>query len=998
MKRMTDTRCLRDCRISMLFVALLVCLGLVAGCWSDSGGGTDNPNPLGEGSGDGGSGSRIADFSILGEVQYPGTAPVMENSIFEAIGNAVAPVAAEVMSPTDAIDIDALTCQRDELLLDGVWRYKADVEEIGHVAGWYELDFDDSSWGEMPVPSNFAIEDADLERFFGPVWFRKAFDVPAGMDGREIRLLFEGVDYFADVWLNGTWLGEHEGYFAPFEFSVTGTLLPGEQNLIAVKVINPWDEGQLPGGNALTDFKRYPKGVLNYHDSRPGMGGLPLGNPEDTQSLGSGGIYQSVKLIATGNAAINCVLITPRLLKNYTRAEVQIDYFITNYTSEELAVTLVGVVSGANFEIAPQWFGAHLALAPGANRVTFLVVFDEPNLWWPWDQPDLGQPSLYQLESHIVEGASSLDTHTERFGIREIVMNRYGQEAFHYFINGRRIFLRGVNYIPTNWMAYADEALYRRDIELMKQANINHIGIHAHCQKPLLYDISDEEGMMIIQDYSLQWAYYSDEPFIERSRRMIAEMVYLYYNHPSMLQWVVHNEPPYQLVLMWPGKTSLLSRLSGFFGRPIWPEFDVMTQLWPAIKGDYWSGRYLNEELFKVVEGIDGSRPVHMASGAGDAHLYIGTAEGLIIDIYHRTDAFPSEFGSQSAPHSMRWWAPPGDLWPPNRGFWRYHSMEPTMVQRYVGRFDRFASFNEFAHATQLYQAILLKYYIEHYRIDKYNPTGAQRLHFFVDWWDSAGFGIVDQYRIPKLAFEWVRNANSPILVASQLPRFWYGPGEKLEIPIYGINDYHRVLKDVTLEWELLEVPDGWILKGFRVIGRSSITVAPGTEDGLAVMSGTLPVTLGENSVSRLATVNFTTPSVIQQETHYTLRMRLIGSDGEILSSNWFHFIAVPGTYDRFGRLRYDPPEGLRPAPRFDLEVNVMSNAQPAAAVSVTVRQRNFGDVYVSVATGLTDSEGVFRAYQLGPDVYSVLVSDHDISYEQIVPMNRDTAITIDLP
>ena len=129
---------------------------------------------------------------------------------------------------------------RAEMSLDGDWRYAPDAGEKGESAKWFAPEFDDSSWKTMKVPNNYSIDDLSLKDFYKPVWFRKTFELPKGFDGKNLRLVFEGVDYFAKVWVNGEALGEHEGYFNPFEFDITGKIRPGK-NVVVVKVINPWD-------------------------------------------------------------------------------------------------------------------------------------------------------------------------------------------------------------------------------------------------------------------------------------------------------------------------------------------------------------------------------------------------------------------------------------------------------------------------------------------------------------------------------------------------------------------------------------------------------------------------------------------------------------------------------------------------------------------------------------------------------------------------------------
>src|SRR3989304_8950899 len=142
--------------------------------------------------------------------------------------------------------------------LAGLWRFS-----IEDNPGFAHPGYDDSSWKTMSLPSNWFLGGLDPH---GVVWFRREFHF--GDLGGFVTLHFDGVDYFADAYLNGQHLGHHAGYFEPFSFDVTNILRPGE-NLLAVRVESPYET---PGPDGWHMRKRLIKGVLNHHDCRPGGG------------------------------------------------------------------------------------------------------------------------------------------------------------------------------------------------------------------------------------------------------------------------------------------------------------------------------------------------------------------------------------------------------------------------------------------------------------------------------------------------------------------------------------------------------------------------------------------------------------------------------------------------------------------------------------------------------------------------------------------------------
>jgi hypothetical protein len=124
--------------------------------------------------------------------------------------------------------------------LDGAWRYMLEGEEPGEPLGYTRRDHDDGAWREMELPTNWYL--TEVGDVFGTIWFRKAFRVPEALRARRLFLRFGAVDYLADVWLNGTYLGHHEGMFNPFEFDVSGRLDLEGENVVVVKDAAPRDD------------------------------------------------------------------------------------------------------------------------------------------------------------------------------------------------------------------------------------------------------------------------------------------------------------------------------------------------------------------------------------------------------------------------------------------------------------------------------------------------------------------------------------------------------------------------------------------------------------------------------------------------------------------------------------------------------------------------------------------------------------------------------------
>jgi len=178
----------------------------------------------------------------------------------------------------------------DQVSLNGEWRYRQTGSEL---ADYFSPDLDTSTWHTMTIPSNWYL--AGLN-YHGVVWFRREFLADPSWRGRAVRLRFDGVDYFADVWLNGQSLGAHVGYFQPFAFDVAPYLNYGGLNVLAVRVESPYEEF----GAAWPHRKTLIKGIFQHHDARPGGAWGRAG-----QEYNTGGIWNDVTLAVSDYVTVD---------------------------------------------------------------------------------------------------------------------------------------------------------------------------------------------------------------------------------------------------------------------------------------------------------------------------------------------------------------------------------------------------------------------------------------------------------------------------------------------------------------------------------------------------------------------------------------------------------------------------------------------------------------------------------------------------------------------
>ncbi len=137
---------------------------------------------------------------------------------------------------------------RDIVLLNGPWRYAPDAPQFdfGEHLGWTLPGFDDGSWPTMDIPACWDLSDPTLFGFEGFVWFRRNFTIDPTTPGPQF-LCFDGANYRADIWLNGHYLGGHDGGFTPFRFRLDPDLIGESPNSLVVRVDNRSLPGRIPG-------------------------------------------------------------------------------------------------------------------------------------------------------------------------------------------------------------------------------------------------------------------------------------------------------------------------------------------------------------------------------------------------------------------------------------------------------------------------------------------------------------------------------------------------------------------------------------------------------------------------------------------------------------------------------------------------------------------------------------------------------------------------------
>ena len=416
--------------------------------------------------------------------------------------------------------------------------------QLGDAPGADAASFDDTTWNDIGLPHSFSIPyfAANNKFYVGYGWYRKHFEVPAEWSGRRIHLEFDGVFQVAEVFVNGTRVGEHRGGYTGFTFDITEAVKPGD-NLVAVRVNNLWDARLAPRAGEHTF---------------------------------SGGIYRDVRLVVTAPLHVawyGTWVTTPQVSKESGTVNVKTE--VVNDSKAEKSVTLRTSVLDANGTSVARMESTQ---SIGANSTN---VFDQtsapvpnPKLWSP------EHPNLYSVKTVVLEGAVAqasrlsdsesskltgetpvplkpVDEYTSPLGFRWFKFTV--DQGF--FLNGEHRYFKGANVHQDHagWGDAVADSGFFRDVKLVKEAGMDFIRGSHYPHAPAFSQACDELGLLFwsencfwgtggFSDANWSCSAYPTDPADEAEfeasvKASLRDMIQIHRNHPSIIVWSMCNEP-----------------------------------------------------------------------------------------------------------------------------------------------------------------------------------------------------------------------------------------------------------------------------------------------------------------------------------------------------------------------------------------------------------------------------------------------------------------------
>ena len=384
------------------------------------------------------------------------------------------------------------------------WRFT-----LAAPAGAEAPGFDDSAWTSVQLPHDWSMtlpylspeEGGKGSMGFmqgGLGWYRKTFAVPTAWKGRRVSLEFDGVYHRATVYVNGREVGFHPYGYTAFAYDITDYLIPGGENLVAVRV----DHSDCPTSRWYSGSGIYRHVWLNVTD--------PV-------HVGLWGTYVTTPAVSA------------------EQASVRVETTVENDLSRPVAVSLGSELRSPSGRVVAR--RASEAALPAAGREAVIQEFtvDVPELW------DLDSPQLYTLVTTVRRGGKVVDRYETPFGIRDI---RFDPDK-GFFLNGRSVKMKGgdIHQDAGSLGAAIPDRAQERRVRLMKDTGFNAIRCSHNPPAREFLDACDRLGMLVIDESFDKWKFgYYAEWYDDWWAKDLASMVIRDRNHPSVVLWSVGNE------------------------------------------------------------------------------------------------------------------------------------------------------------------------------------------------------------------------------------------------------------------------------------------------------------------------------------------------------------------------------------------------------------------------------------------------------------------------
>jgi exo-1,4-beta-D-glucosaminidase len=468
-------------------------------------------------------------------------------------------------------------------------------------------------------------------------WYRTQFTVPVGYRGKKVQLHFDGINFRANVWLNGRQVTDANtmaGMWRLFEFDVTDQVAPGSMNALAVEV-----------------FPQTPDDLgLSWVDWNP--------TPPDKDM----GIWRPVYLTTSGAVTIRFPQVITKLdLPSVDKARLTVTAEVRNTTNQIVKGVLKGEIESLRFS-QPVTLDARQSkvVTFSPDRFTQLNLMN-PRLWWP---VNVGSQNLYELTLQFESDGATSDQVATHFGIREVSSEvekpatpgrvfsghdeGYPETHRIFSINGKRILIRGAGYTP-DMMLHESPAREEQELKYVRDMNLNAVRLEGKIVSDHFLELADQYGILIMAGWSCcshweQWKNWDDEDHAI-SAESLKDQIRRLRNHPSAFNWMNGSDGP--------------------------PPPDVERRYIEVLKEQNWPNPYESSAMAEPTT-VTGDTGVKMTG----PYEYVAPSYWLLDTKYGGAHGFNTETSPGPAPlpvESLIRILPHDHLWPMD-SWWDYHA------------------------------------------------------------------------------------------------------------------------------------------------------------------------------------------------------------------------------------------------------------------------------------------------------------------------------------
>ena len=633
-----------------------------------------------------------------------------------------------------------------------------------------------------PIGSNFSNIAMPPDSPYGVSWwYRKEFTLPDDYDGKTVWLNFRGINYRANIFLNGKQIAnsnEVVGAWRTYEFNVTSSVRPGN-NVLAVQVWAPTEESL----------------AINFVDWNPA--------PPDKNM----GLWREVYLAASGPVALRHPAIFSKVESQASAnaAHLTVTAQVKNATDQPVKGTLKGKIETIEFKQAVELKPHELKDVMFTPAQYPQLNMAQPRLWWP---AQMGAPNLYDLTMTFDIGGQMSDETRTKFGIREIT-SEVAEQAPDRFkrlfrINGKKILIRGGGWTPDMMLRETHERLVD-EFRYVRDLGLNTVRLEGKLETEDFFNMADQQGILVMAgwcccDFWEHWGNWKEKDF-EIARASLRDQMYRMRGHPSMLMWLngSDNPPPPDVEEMYLKVESELRWPNPVVSSATAKATTVTGESGVKMSGPY---EYVAPSYWQKDPYLKKKEDPCNAGGCGGAYGFNSeTSTGPAIP--------PIESIERMVPKDHLWTADG-----PLDEYWNFHAGGGAFKTTHVftdalnARYGKSTSAADFAYKSQLmtYEGVRAMY--EAYSRNKYTSTGV------IQWmlnnaWPSMIWHLYDYYLRPGGGYFGAKKAMQPFdpiygyddhsvwLVSSQ---YVDAKGLKLAVRVLNMDGTQKFSKETTVD------------------------------------------------------------------------------------------------------------------------------------------------------------------------------------------------------